>query len=63
MYQRQNFIFNLDMIRHENIHQIYDDNTVGDLKQLIKNHKFEINACGFFIVNRKLVVAVRNKYV
>ncbi|XP_035701443.1 uncharacterized protein LOC118433547 [Folsomia candida] len=55
---RQNFIFNLDMIRHENIHQIYDDNTVGDLKQLIKNHKFEINACGFFIVNRKLVVAM-----
>ncbi|XP_035702428.1 uncharacterized protein LOC118433981 [Folsomia candida] len=53
---RQNFIFSLDLIQPEKIHP--DDRTILNLKRLIQNHKFEMNACGFFIVNRKLVVRV-----
>ncbi|OXA64975.1 Gustatory and odorant receptor 21a [Folsomia candida] len=55
---REEFILSLDFIDPCAISSSQQKQDLQDLKQLVNKHKFQINACGFFVVDRKLVVTM-----
>ncbi len=57
--QGQDFTYKLNMIENVDFQDNSEDNRIlHDLQRLSKCTKFKIGACGFFVVDKKLVGSV-----